>query len=186
MALDLFFCLSLMKPIFLIGFTAVGKTTVGRKLAEKLDLPFVDTDAYLARKYHSSISDMIGCCGVDKFRKREKVILLELSQYQDVVIATGGGMASHDDNIETMKLRGTVIYLQASPETLSRRLFSVKDSRPLVADLDQEGVKRYVAATLPMRTPYYERAHYTVQVEQLDTPDDEDRVVAEILKLLQP
>lgn len=173
-----------MKPIFLIGFTAVGKTTIGRKLAAKLDVPFVDTDVYLERKYHSSIGDMMECCGVDKFRKREKVILLELSQYQNVVFATGGGMAAHDDNIQTMKLRGIVIYLQASPEALSKRLFSVKDSRPLVADLDEAGVKGYVAATLPMRTPYYEQAHFTVQVEQLDTPEDEDRVVEEILKLL--
>ncbi|MBR8702609.1 shikimate kinase [Porphyromonas levii] len=173
-----------MKPIFLIGFTAVGKSTVGRKLAAKLGLPFVDTDVYIARKYHSSISDMMACCGVDKFRKREKVILLELAQYQDVVIATGGGMAANDDNIQTMKLRGTVIYLQASTEALSSRLFSVKESRPLVADLDEEGVKGYVAATLPMRSPYYEQAHHTIQVEHLDTPEDEDRVVEEILKLL--
>lgn len=173
-----------MKPIFLIGFTAVGKTTIGRKLAEKLALPFVDTDVYLARKYHSSISDMITCCGVDKFRKREKVILLELSQYQDVVIATGGGMAAHDDNIQTMKLRGTVIYLQASPEALTKRLFSVKDSRPLVADLNEEGVKGYVEATLPMRLPYYEQAHFTVAVEGLETTEDEDKVVEKIMELL--
>lgn len=173
-----------MKPIFLIGFTGVGKTTIGRKLAAKLNLPFVDTDIYLARKYHSSIGDMIECCGVDKFRKREKVILLELSQYQDVVIATGGGMASHDDNIQTMKLRGTVIYLEASPEILSERLFSVKDSRPLVAHLDEGGVRDYVDATLPLRLPYYQQAHHTVPVHQLDTPEDEDKVVEELLKLL--
>lgn len=173
-----------MKPIFLIGFTAVGKTTIGTKLAKALGLPFVDTDQYLEKKYHSTIGGMIECCGVDKFRKREKVILIELSQYQDVVFATGGGVAADADNIALMLNRGIVIYLEASPETLAKRLYQVKATRPLVADLDEEGVRGYVDATLPMRLPYYQQAHFTVRAEELTTPEDEEMIVEDILKLL--
>ncbi|WP_288904587.1 shikimate kinase [uncultured Porphyromonas sp.] len=153
-----------MKPIFLVGFPAVGKTTIGRELAKLLQLSFVDTDLYIERKYHSSVSAMIGCCGLEKFRKREKVILIELSQLQDVVIATGGGMASHDDNISTMKQRGTVVYLKASPQLLAEWLYLYRESRPAVAHLDREGVKQYVEATLPVREPFYTQADITIEV----------------------
>lgn len=142
----------------------MGKTTIGRELAKLLQLSFVDTDLYIERKYHSSVSDMIGCCGLEKFRKREKVILIELSQLQDVVIATGGGMASHDDNISTMKQRGTVVYLKASPQLLAEWLYLYRESRPAVARLDKEGVKQYVEATLPLREPFYTQADITIEV----------------------
>lgn len=153
-----------MKPIFIVGFPAVGKSTIGRELARILQLPFVDTDLYIEQKYHSSVSDMISCCGLEKFRKREKVILIELSQLQDVVIATGGGMASHHDNISTMKQRGTVVYLKASPQLLAEWLYLYRESRPAVAQLDKEGVKQYVEATLPLRVPFYAQADITIEV----------------------
>ncbi|MDO5017451.1 MAG: shikimate kinase [Porphyromonas sp.] len=173
-----------MKPIFLIGFPAVGKTTIGKKVAELLNLRFIDTDGYLQFKYHNTISDMISTCGIDKFRKREKVILLELALVQDAVIATGGGLACHDDNMQTMKARGTVVYLRASEEALTERLYQYRDERPAVEGLDKEGVRQYVQETLQQRLPYYEQADITVDAETVTTDADIERVAAEIARLI--
>lgn len=173
-----------MKPVFLVGFTAVGKSTIGRRLADRLGWQFIDTDLYLEQKYHSSISGMMSSCGIDKFRKREKVILIEVSQVQDAVIATGGGMATWDDNMELMCSRGVVIYLEASEEELVSRLFSVRESRPTVAGLDEEGIRAHVRTTLSRRRPFYEQAHRTVRVESLSTEADEVAAVDRIIALL--
>lgn len=169
-----------MKPIFLVGMPAVGKTTIGRELAKALGVPFVDTDVFIERRYHSDVSDMIACCGIEKFRKREKVALLELSCHHDVVIATGGGMACYDDNMATMTSRGITIYLTSSIEILSQRLYTYRESRPAVAHLDQEGVRQYIEATLPLRQHYYQQAHFTLNVNRLDTPQEVAEAVTAI------
>lgn len=173
-----------MKPIFIVGFTAVGKTTVGRKLAERLGKPFIDADEYLEQKYHSSIGSMFEGCGVEKFRKREKVILIELSQKQDTVIATGGGLPTWDDNMETMINRGTVIYLKASPEAIAKRLIEVKDTRPTVYGLDDEGIREHVKSLLPKREVFYAQAQITIDAEHLETSQDIDLVVDRIIEQL--
>ncbi|MDN4754195.1 shikimate kinase [Porphyromonadaceae bacterium W3.11] len=173
-----------MKPIFLIGFTAVGKTTIGKRLASRLGLNFLDADEYLEKKYHSSIGGMMAGCGIEKFRKREKVILIEISQLQDTVIATGGGMPTWDDNIDLMLARGTVIYLEASVAALTKRLIEVRDSRPTVMGLDDEGIRKHVENVLPKRIPIYERAHFSVSAETLVTEDDEIALTEEIATII--
>ncbi|MDO4771283.1 shikimate kinase [Porphyromonas sp.] len=172
------------RPIFLIGFSGVGKTTIARHLAEISGRKYVDTDAYIEKKYHSSISDMFACCGVDKFRKRETVILIELSLYKDLIIATGGGMPCSDENIGIMRSRGTVVYLYSNIDSLTERLEICKATRPLVAHLDKEGIRKYVEETLPKREPYYSRAHYTVDVSGMMTVEDEKRIAQDIYSLL--
>lgn len=172
------------RPIFLIGFSGVGKTTIGRHLAEMTGRTFVDTDAYIEKKYHSSITDMFACCGIDKFRKRETVILIELSQYKDLIIATGGGMPCTDNNIDIMKSRGTVVYLYSNMDSLTDRLEICKADRPLVAHLDKEGIRRYVEETLPKRELYYTQAHHTVDVSGMMTIEDEKRMAEHILSVL--
>lgn len=173
-----------MKPIFLVGFTAVGKTTVGKALAERLGQAFIDTDLFIEWRYNSSVEQMFESCGVEKFRKREKVVLIELSLRQNTVIATGGGLATYSDNMELMKQRGTVIYLQASPTTLAERLYLVRQSRPAVAGKDKAGVQNYVEELLPKRTPIYQQAHHTVSAEELTTEADVAKLVEQIVALL--
>lgn len=173
-----------MRPLFLIGFTAVGKTTIGRRLAQQLGLKFVDADEYLEKKYHSSIGGMMEGCGIDKFRKREKVILIEISQFQDTVIATGGGMPIWEDNMDLMLNRGIVIYLKASVDALTQRLIIVQESRPTVAGLDAAGIRKHVEQLLPKRAPVYERAHFTVSAESLANEEDEIDIVQQIAQII--
>lgn len=173
-----------MRPVFLVGFTAVGKTTIGRRLAQHLGLQFVDADEYLERKYHSTIGGMMDGCGIEKFRKREKVILIEISLLQDTIIATGGGMPIWEDNMDLMLQRGTVIYLEASVAALTQRLILVRDSRPTVAGLDNEGIRKHVEQLLPKRAPVYERAHQTISAENLANEADEIAIVKQIASII--
>lgn len=171
-------------PIFIVGFTAVGKTTIGKCLAERLQKRFIDTDEYIQWKYHNSIGTMMMECGIEKFRKREKVILLELSQQQGCIISTGGGMACWSDNMDTMLQKGLVIYLESTPVLLAERLYLVRDSRPLVRGMSREEVEQYIAHTLPKRLPFYQKAHCTIPVQQLETEADLLAVVDQVVECL--
>ncbi len=174
-----------MKPIFLIGFSGVGKTTIARRLAQDLQMDFVDTDDFLTRRYHSTITHMFATCGIEKFRKRERAAIIELAHLQDTVIATGGGLPTHDDNLDLMLDSGVVIYLSASVPTIAQRLYLVRESRPLVADKTKQEVEQYVQETLPQHEKYYSRAHLTINADRMTTPQDEKVIVCAILLALR-
>ena len=174
-----------MKPISLIGFSGVGKTTVGKILARKLGLDFIDTDDFIERRYHTDLSGMFASCGVDKFRKREQVALIELSQKADIVLSTGGGLPVYPGNMDLLVNRTTVVYLRAEPEELVRRLSLVKETRPLVAGKTEDEIREYVHDTLPGRERFYQRAHFTFDATPLVTEDDAEAVADKIIAVLR-
>lgn len=174
-----------MKSISLIGFSGVGKTTVGKILAQKLGLAFIDTDEFIEQRYHSSVSDMFACCGVDKFRKRESVALIELTQKQDTVLSTGGGLPVHPGNMDLLLSRTTVVYLRATPEELVGRLSLVKATRPLVAGKTEDEIREYVNATLLDRELFYQRAHYTIDASPLVTEEDAHAIADKIIATIR-
>ena len=171
-------------PIFLVGLPGVGKTVVGRRLARRLGREFLDTDEEITTLYHTSISKMFETCGVEKFRKRERATLLSLLCKSNVVISTGGGLPIHEDNMDLMLVKGTVVYLTCPLRTLSERLYCVKESRPLVAHLDLEGIFSYLERTHSERDPYYSRAHFSIDTSYMKSTEDEEKVVGEICNLL--
>ena len=162
-----------MRPLFLIGLPGVGKSTIGRIVAERLGLRFVDTDLFVESRYHATISSMIGCCGIDKFRKRERVALLELLQAEDTLIATGGGLPTWEDNMDRMLARGLVVYLRSSLDILADRLYSVRTTRPAVAEKTLSEVRDYLEAISLKRDPYYSRAHVVVPIGHLRSAEEE-------------
>ena len=117
--------------IVLIGFMGSGKTSVGRRLASLLELPFVDADEALESDTGKSVSELFEEEGEDGFRQRERELVETLLEGDDAVISLGGG-AIEDDTIRD-KLRGaTVVYLDVSLEEAMRRA-SGEDSRPMLA-----------------------------------------------------
>lgn len=162
-----------MRPLFLIGLPGVGKSTIGRIVAERLGLRFVDTDLFVESRYHTTISSMIGCCGIDKFRKRERVALLELLQEEDTLIATGGGLPIWEDNMDRMLARGLVVYLRSPLDLLAERLYSVRATRPAVAEKTLSEVRDYLEAISLKRNPYYSRAHVVVPIGHLRSAEEE-------------
>ncbi len=145
--------------IFLVGMMGAGKTTIGRALARRLDLEFIDTDRVLVERTGVPVATIFEIEGEPGFRKRESAVLCELAASPGAVIATGGGAILAEENRRVMREHGTVVYLRARLESLWER--TRRDtSRPLLATADPRGT---LAALLEQRDPLYlEAAHLVV------------------------
>ncbi len=154
--------------VFLIGFMASGKSSVGKKLAKKVDLPFVDLDDYIEEKYNATIRLLIYEKGMDVFREIEKNSLDELiHKYEDVLISTGGGTPCYFDNMSLMNSKGKTIYLEVDIPTLVDRLMYSKKDRPLIWGKTREDLTVYAKDLLSKRQPDYEKAQLTVKGKNL-------------------
>ncbi len=149
--------------VFLIGFMASGKSSVGKKLANNLNLPFVDLDDYIVEKYNTSIRLLMYDKGQDKFREIERDTLNELiDKYDDVVISTGGGTPCFFDNMKKMNAAGKTIYLEVDIPTLVDRLMHSKKDRPLIWGKTREDLTVYAKELFERRLDYYNNAKYKV------------------------
>ena len=147
-------------PIVLIGLPGSGKSSIGRRLALRLDLPFADTDAVVEQRIGCSIRDYFEREGEFSFRDLEEATLSELIAARRGVLATGGGIVLRSSNRGVMKEGGHVVYLRASPEDLFRRLRHDL-TRPLLQVADPLGRLREL---FDARDPLYrETAHDVVE-----------------------
>jgi shikimate kinase len=149
-------------PIFLIGFMASGKTTVGRLLAERLDWVFVDLDKVIEDGAGKTVADIFAAEGEAGFRKRETAALREVAGRRKVVVATGGGAPCSDENIEAMLAAGRVFWLDV-PAAAAVARAGKASGRPLL-----DGAADPVAAArklLTARSPFYARAHVRIETE---------------------
>jgi len=117
--------------IFFVGLMGAGKTTIGKLLAKKLKKTFFDTDHEIEKKLGVKVSVIFELEGEEGFRKRETQMIDELSSKKDIILATGGGAILSEENRALLKERGKVIYLNAKPQHLAKRMGYDKD-RPLL------------------------------------------------------
>jgi shikimate kinase len=154
--------------IFLIGFMASGKSTVGKKLAKKLNLPFVDLDDYIEEKYNTTIRLLIYDKGMDRFREIEKESLETLiNKHENIVISTGGGTPCFFDNINLMNNSGVTIYLEVDIHTLVDRLMYAKQDRPLIWGKSREDLTVYAEDLLDKRQNDYQKAKHIINGKDL-------------------
>ena len=92
-----------MKPLFLVGYMAAGKTTLGRRAAQLLNVEFIDLDAYIESRYRKRVSDLFAERGEEGFRDIERRMLHEVAEFDNVLVATGGGTPCFFDNMEYMR-----------------------------------------------------------------------------------
>lgn len=147
------------KLISLIGLPGSGKSTVGRQLARRLQLPFLDSDHVIEQRLGCSIREYFEREGEDRFRDMEEAVIDELTQLPEGVLSTGGGVVLRPNNRLHLRERTQVVYLNSMPDELFRRLRHDKN-RPLlqVADPLQRLRDLYV-----QRAPLYrETAHFSI------------------------
>lgn len=151
-----------MPLIFLVGPRACGKTTIGRLLAQRLTLPFIDTDHYLLEQAGRTVAQIVEAEGWSGFRKRESDALRAVAAIhpEGAVIATGGGMVLDERNRAFMREQGHVFYLSAPVEALATRLSSnpLTAQRPSLTGADiRDEVRQVLQERLPL---YHATAHH--------------------------
>lgn len=139
--------------IFLVGPMGSGKSTIGRRLAKKLALQFIDSDQAIENRTGARIALIFEIEGEDGFRKRESELIEELTSLSDIVLATGGGVVLDPENRKYLAERGLVVYLRAGIKQLLRRTARDK-KRPL---LNTDNPREKMQKILETRTPLYEQ-----------------------------
>lgn len=147
--------------IYLIGFMGAGKSTIAPRLAEALDLDWLDTDDLIEEKAGLSIPEIFDYYGEERFREIEHQVIREVSQGEGKVVAVGGGAPMDNDNWQLLKSTGKVVYLEISPGEIMERVSS-DGSRPLLADLNQEEKRNKIRKLLKIRHPRYSEADYII------------------------
>lgn len=146
------------QPIVLVGLMGVGKSTVGRRLAARLKLPFVDADHEIEAAAAMTVSEIFERYGENHFRDGERRVIARLMDGSPKVIATGGGAFINADTRELMLREALVIWLDAEVDVLADRVRR-RDTRPLLRGRDPREVLRELAR---VRNPIYAEAHLRV------------------------
>ncbi|MCH2213745.1 MAG: shikimate kinase [Flavobacteriales bacterium] len=169
-----------MTKVFLIGFMAVGKTTIGKRLANSLGISFVDLDSEIVQRESRSINEIFEQEGESYFRKLESEILSEFCQGgQEMILSTGGGAPIHANNLERMLASGTVVWLDMDREMILNRLLQ-STKRPLVKDKSEDELRDFVSNHIEERIPFYQKAHFRFQSGNLTSER-----LAELVELVQ-
>ena len=163
---------------FLIGFMGSGKTYWGKKWSEKIGKEFFDTDEIIEQQQGITIAKIFATDGENHFRNLETEILKNMSLQNNLIIACGGGTPCFNDNITWMNQNGTSVYLQSSPENISKRLMSEKEKRPLIKHLNDEELLFYITEKIKEREVFYQQAEKVINVDDLP-----ENYLPEFLKL---
>ncbi len=173
-----------MQRIFLIGYMGAGKTTVGKQLAAALNLGLVDLDQFIEKRYNKSVSRIFEEKGEEQFREIESRILNEISDFEDVVISTGGGAPCFHNNMQRMNEAGVTIYLKTSAPELAKRLETGKHSRPLIKNKSKEELVDFIEENLRKRNSFYNQASIIFDAEKMLTETDVKNIVAQLVNIL--
>jgi shikimate kinase len=176
------------RPIYLIGYMAAGKTTVGKRLAERIGWHFVDLDDAFLQIHGYTPNEYIRQFGIDAFRRKEKYVLediADMSPYENVVYATGGGYPCYEDNMECLAELGTSIYLRWEARDLAKRLMLTDLSeRPVLQGRTEEELLSFISPQLAAREEYYLKADHVVDAPGF-TEDADEQLVDAILAMFK-
>jgi len=163
--------------IYLIGFMGAGKTTVGRALSERLEVPFFDLDEMVEASEKMSIKDIFARHGEPFFRKRERDILRSTHYLADAIVATGGGTFTFEENLQFIQTEGFSVYLSAPYNLLRSRIGDKAAERPMFRD-DVAAHELYNT-----RLRYYRLCDITVEIREEETPAEiAERIILELPK----
>lgn len=173
-----------MKSIILIGYMCVGKTTIGKSLAQQIGCTFYDLDWYIEERFHKKIPDIFAESGEDGFRRIERRMLHEVAEFEDIVLSCGGGTPCFFDNMEYMNSRSETVYLKADAEVIYSHLLQSKTERPLLSGKSDTELVSFIQKQLAEREPFYGQAKYTQTISLLDDFNKIKYIVEQLKELL--
>ncbi|MDX8341416.1 shikimate kinase [Draconibacterium sp. IB214405] len=162
--------------IYLIGYMGCGKSRLGRLLSEHMGVQFVDMDDYIEERNCRTIPQIFAEDGEDGFRKIERKALEELSEFTDVIIATGGGAPCFFDNVDVMNKSGKTIFLNIDPAILADRLMKSKTERPLIKGKSRDELVVFIDDTLKKRKEFYSKARFEITEPDLSLDEIQDMI----------
>jgi shikimate kinase len=166
--------------IALIGFMGAGKSAVGRALAAKLNMAFIDLDSLIEEKAGRSIAEIFARDGEPAFRRLEAETTAQVAGRENSVIACGGGIVLQQNNIDLMRKSSLIIYLTAEPAILLRRVLNSRERRPLLEVADPASA---IDGLLKYRGPLYEKAaDVIIDTSQMDISGTVGRISEELVK----
>ncbi|MBQ7854846.1 MAG: shikimate kinase [Muribaculaceae bacterium] len=173
-----------MKPIFLIGYMGCGKSTMGRAVSALTGVPFIDLDNYIEQRFHLTVKEIFAQRGEDGFRDVERRMLQEVADFEDVIVACGGGTPCFFDNMEYMNTHGTTVFLNTPIDRLHSRLMRGRHKRPLIADKDDEELMTFIKEALAKRMDHYSKAQISFSSERLENKSEIANTAREFAELL--
>jgi len=166
--------------IYLIGLPGCGKSTLGKQLSQKLNIPFIDLDAEIEKEERMLVKEIFKHRGENTFRKVESHVLKKISEENEqFVMATGGGTPVFFDNMEVMNGLGETIFLDVPAREIANRILkSNKEERPLLAKLAPDELKDQIEFLRSQRISFYNQALHKISANTI--------LVQDVLIKLQP
>ena len=170
--------------LFLIGYMASGKTTLGRVLAKKLGWQFYDLDFYIEQRFRRSVAEIFAERGEEGFRLLESTMLREVGEMEQTVVACGGGTPCSGDNMDYMLEHGVTVWLDAPIEVMARRILEAGAKRPVTAKYDAETLPGFIRGHSAGRLPHYSRAAIHFECADLESRRAISQAADRLIKLI--
>lgn len=171
--------------VILIGYMGSGKTSVGKLLAENLDLRFLDLDVEIEKSLEMTVSDIFDTKGEIFFRRMENKLLKELlSTFDSFVLATGGGTPCYADSLEAMLKadNAITIYLKTPISVLGKRLYPERAKRPLIAHIDTlEKLNEFIGIHVFERAHFYNQAEIVLDCDTMNPKEISETIQQRLL-----
>ncbi len=149
-----------------------GKSTIGHAVSRLTGLAFFDLDKYIEQRFRHSVNELFAIHGETGFRELERNMLHELSDFENAIIACGGGTPCFYDNMQYMNFHGTTVFLDTPVKLLHSRLMRGRAKRPLIAGKSDEELELYIRESLSKRMKYYSLAQLRFTTDLLDSESE--------------
>ena len=170
--------MTVIKNIVLTGFMMAGKTVIGHELSRITGYDFIDTDKMIVNREKRTINDIFEKDGEEYFRDVESEVVIEAASNKNLVISTGGGLVLRKENIDALRKNGVIVNLKITPEVIRNRLNKEKSTRPVIKNLDINGVLE----KLKSRERFYAECDYQITVSDEKTPVEFAKEILEVLR----
>lgn len=155
-----------------------GKSTIGRKVAQRTELPLLDTDKMVEEAEGASVADIITYAGEEYFREAERRALEQTAEYENAIISTGGGLPMWGDNQAWIAEHGVSVYVKRTPEQILSRLSPHgRQKRPKLRGLSDEEALRFMHEHLAEREPIYLKADIVIDCSTVNDNEIVDKLV---------